>query len=242
MFQIIMGMLPELKKLALDPDRPGQPAVLRLGILIQAIDCENARIILDSGEVIHGDVILGCDGIKSLVRSYVLSDSTYRAVPSGLSAYRFLLGSTRVLADPDLAPFITDSGLSLVRDRDGNRSFICYPCRGLRELNCAVTVPDPLGNATESWRQDGDVNVMKDSLKDWAPRFRKLLSLADSCKLWQLRDQDPLPRWTCGRTIILGDAAHPMMPRRLYTLCRPDLYIMMYYRSRRRRVHSCRRC
>ena len=26
-------------------------------------------------------------------------------------------------------------------------------------------------------------------------------------------DQDPLPRWTFGRVTLLGDAAHPMVPR-----------------------------
>ncbi len=26
-------------------------------------------------------------------------------------------------------------------------------------------------------------------------------------------DQDPLPRWSFGRVTLLGDAAHPMVPR-----------------------------
>ena len=26
-------------------------------------------------------------------------------------------------------------------------------------------------------------------------------------------DQDPLPRWSHGRITLLGDAAHPMVPR-----------------------------
>ena len=30
--------------------------------------------------------------------------------------------------------------------------------------------------------------------------------------LWQLRDIDPLERWTSGRTILVGDAAHAMLP------------------------------
>jgi 2-polyprenyl-6-methoxyphenol hydroxylase-like FAD-dependent oxidoreductase len=27
--------------------------------------------------------------------------------------------------------------------------------------------------------------------------------------IWQMRDMDPLPHWVKGRTIIIGDAAHP---------------------------------
>ncbi|EIN09030.1 FAD/NAD(P)-binding domain-containing protein [Punctularia strigosozonata HHB-11173 SS5] len=202
----------QLKKLALDPDRPGAPADIRLGVRIRAIDCESATVTLESGEEFHGDVILGCDGLKSFVRSCILGDTKYRAEPSGLSAYRFLLNSKPILADPEIAPFVTDSCISLVREND--RTFVCYPCRGLTELNCVVVVPDLIGNATESWRQEGDLNEMKDSVKNWAPKFHKLLDLADSCKLWQLRDQDPLPYWTRGKAIVLGDAAHPMMPRK----------------------------
>lgn len=36
--------------------------------------------------------------------------------------------------------------------------------------------------------------------------------LATEIKLWQLRDQDPLPTWVRGRTVLVGDAAHAMTP------------------------------
>ena len=35
---------------------------------------------------------------------------------------------------------------------------------------------------------------------------------AENIKLWQLRDQDPLPTYIKGRTVIIGDAAHAMTP------------------------------
>jgi len=36
--------------------------------------------------------------------------------------------------------------------------------------------------------------------------------IAENIKLWQLRDQDPLPTYTLGRTVLIGDAAHAMTP------------------------------
>lgn len=35
---------------------------------------------------------------------------------------------------------------------------------------------------------------------------------AEDIQLWQLRDQDPLPTYIKGRTILIGDAAHAMTP------------------------------
>ena len=35
---------------------------------------------------------------------------------------------------------------------------------------------------------------------------------AETCFIWALFDRDPLPRWSIGRTTLLGDACHPMYP------------------------------
>jgi salicylate hydroxylase len=40
----------------------------------------------------------------------------------------------------------------------------------------------------------------------------QLCRLATDIKLWQLRDQDPLPTYVRGRTVLIGDAAHAMTP------------------------------
>jgi 2-polyprenyl-6-methoxyphenol hydroxylase-like FAD-dependent oxidoreductase len=34
-------------------------------------------------------------------------------------------------------------------------------------------------------------------------------SCSESVGLWQMRDMPPLPTWVHGRTILIGDAAHP---------------------------------
>lgn len=36
--------------------------------------------------------------------------------------------------------------------------------------------------------------------------------VADEVKLWELQDLEPLPTWTSGRAILIGDAAHAMTP------------------------------
>lgn len=39
-----------------------------------------------------------------------------------------------------------------------------------------------------------------------------LLDLAESWRCWSLQRLRPLPRWSDGRIVLLGDAAHPVLP------------------------------
>ena len=47
---------------------------------------------------------------------------------------------------------------------------------------------------------------------DWID-LKKFFSAADSILETAMVDRDPLPRWTFDRITLLGDAAHPMLPR-----------------------------
>jgi 2-polyprenyl-6-methoxyphenol hydroxylase-like FAD-dependent oxidoreductase len=40
-----------------------------------------------------------------------------------------------------------------------------------------------------------------------------MLAASDVILEFPMVDQDPLPRWSFGRVTVLGDAAHPMVPR-----------------------------
>jgi 2-polyprenyl-6-methoxyphenol hydroxylase-like FAD-dependent oxidoreductase len=56
--------------------------------------------------------------------------------------------------------------------------------------------------------------------KDFDPSLLALLDKAEaaSLKVWELLDMDVLPTWVDGRLALLGDAAHPFLPRRLPAL------------------------
>jgi hypothetical protein len=51
-----------------------------------------------------------------------------------------------------------------------------------------------------------------ESYKDFPDWCKRLFAHAPELGLWQLRDLDPLETWTKGRTIIIGDASHAMLP------------------------------
>ena len=86
-----------------------------------------------NGETIQGDVIIGADGIKSLVRAKTISEM-FNSAPSGHSAYRTLVPAGKIRSNDRL------EALGLMENRitvvDGDeRRIICYPCRDGSLLN-----------------------------------------------------------------------------------------------------------
>ncbi|KAK5113781.1 hypothetical protein LTR62_003165 [Meristemomyces frigidus] len=65
---------------------------------------------------------------------------------------------------------------------------------------------------TESWTAEGTREDLLRCFEDFGPCITALLKQAGNVRLWQLRDQDPLPTYVKGRTILVGDAAHAMTP------------------------------
>ena len=62
-------------------------------------------VTLASGEVLHGDVIIGADGIKSTLQKAVTGFDD-APIPTGDAAYRAIISTDSMLKDPDLSPFV----------------------------------------------------------------------------------------------------------------------------------------
>ncbi|KAJ9094993.1 hypothetical protein QFC21_005786 [Naganishia friedmannii] len=200
----------ELHRLATRPDGPGAPCKILLNSRVVTCDPEEGKVTLKDGTVMTADAIIGADGIRSAVRAAV--NPVFSSSPSSHSAYRFLVPMEKIKQHPDLVELGVTEALTMIDGVD--RRIIAYPCRNKTLLNFVVCLPDSELNeiSEEKWSAKGDRDALLKSFETFLPVHQKLLSQAEEIGLWQLRDQEPLNQWAKGRTLIVGDSAHAMLP------------------------------
>ena len=171
----------------------------RLVELADKGDSTEARF--DNGTRIVADVLVGADGIHSTVRAALFGEEA--PAFAGCVAYRGLVPVER----------IAGLGLEL-----GNQSWVgpgghlvhYFVSRG-RLLNFVGWTEHDSWNR-EDWTDRATIARALAAFADWHEQVRTIIAAAETCFIWALFDRDPLPRWSVGRTTLLGDACHPMYP------------------------------
>jgi len=158
---------------------------------------------------VQGRVAIACDGINSAVRKQFFPDEGEPRY-SGVNMWR---GVTR------WQPIL--SGASMIRAGWlSHGKMVIYPIRtagsdGLQLVNWVAEIETPTYRRRD-WNRKGELADFIGAFADWhfdwldVPAF---IRAADSVLEFPMVDQDPLPRWSFGRVTLLGDAAHPMVPR-----------------------------
>jgi 5-methylphenazine-1-carboxylate 1-monooxygenase len=158
----------------------------------------------------HGAIAIASDGIHSTIRKQLYPDEG-EPIYSGYNMWRGVTRWPRFL-----------SGASMVRAGWlATGKMVIYPIRndiddhGSQLVNWVAEIETPRHEARD-WNRRGALADFVGAFKDW--RFDWLdvpamIGAAEVILEFPMVDQDPLPRWSFGRVSLLGDAAHPMVPR-----------------------------
>lgn len=126
----------ELLRLATTDDRDGRPKVkLLLNTRVVGGGAKEGSVVLSDGSVKKADLIVAADGVHSVLKDVVLGYEAPRALPTGLSAFRFLIPTERFLDDPQLAEFLQSKckGPTIFADThevERERHMVWYGCQG----------------------------------------------------------------------------------------------------------------
>lgn len=155
------------------------------------------------GTSARGDVLVGADGLKSVVRAQIAGAAP--ATYTGDGAWRITVPTER-LPKPFLEPV-----MSVFMGPGGH--CVCYYLRSGALLNFVGCI-ETAEVSEESWTKKFPWETLKADLAGWHEAIQAIVDNADrdQCYRWSLHNRPPLRNWSTDRATILGDAAHPTLP------------------------------
>ena len=163
---------------------------------------ESSSVVLFSdGSSQTFDIVIGADGIHSVVRPCVGGVDKPRF--SGSAAYRALVPRSAV----------EDLPIDVTNRMGPDRHVVSYFIgRNRSHLNLVCISPEDSWES-ESWTEQGTMEDLYSRFEGWSFDFLSLLGRVEEPVFrWALYDRKPLEQWGIGTTTLLGDACHPMLP------------------------------
>jgi salicylate hydroxylase len=166
-------------------------------------DDAQATVLLADGRRFSGQALIGCDGIRSTVRTQMFGPGEPRK--TGRVAYRFLvpIEAAEPFMGAGTAGIYVGSNVALAR----------YMIRKGTVVNCVAFAHVPSVEG-EDWNNRATREELMALFEGWHPDVIGLAAAApiEQTARWALYDRDPLEIWTQGRVGLLGDAAHAVLP------------------------------
>jgi salicylate hydroxylase len=166
------------------------------------VSTEGTTVRLANGDSVTGDVLVGADGLKSVVRER-FEDVT--AHFTGHVAWRAV-----VPVDDDVRDVTEYPGIFIGPERMVTR----YPVRGGTLLNMVFFARQP-GWTDDGWQIPADPAELSETYAGWCEGVQGMIRAASRVPVfkWAINARGALPDWVIDDNVtLLGDAAHAMTP------------------------------
>lgn len=162
---------------------------------------DQVSLVTTDGMTYHGSALVGADGLHSRIRGQMLADGP--PLFSGYIAWRSLIDARHLLSSP-----CRESNVDIWL---GHKSHLVrYPLRGGKMINLIAIVAEPA--TANEWQSARETTAPPHTAGHWCPDVRKLFDLSESWHSWPLFDRPPISHFHEKNAILIGDAAHPVLP------------------------------
>jgi salicylate hydroxylase len=185
--EALLGVLPE--------------GMVQLGHKLETIEDKGGRSVLafTNGQTAEADLVVGADGIKSVVRERLFSNKV--PVFSGEHAYRV------VISADDAHGMVVDDNLRMYIGR-GTKVYL-LPLRHRNQMSFDVTALNPDG----TWAPTVTKEELLNTVEGFDERIVEIARGLDmnAVNIRAVYDIDPVDTWHTDSVVLMGDAAHSML-------------------------------
>ena len=192
---LVAGLLTTLDGLKSDVVQTGKTVTAYVNLK------NGVRVELQDGEKLKADLLVGADGIRSQIRTQMLGADAPRF--TGNVAWRAVVPIEKLgeHVPPPTGCIWAGAGKHAVTTRVKGGRFVNF-----------VGIVEQDDWREEGWKLEGSKEDALQDFGNWNPMLRKIIAESDMLYRWALFDRVPLNRWSDEQVVLLGDAAHPMLP------------------------------
>lgn len=181
--------------------------------LVDIEDAEDGRVVLEfaDGEKVVVDAVVGCDGIKSATRKYVMRNQSKIEEPKFTGTYAYRSFVPREVVCKHLGDELALNGQLYLGDHG---HIISYPVEHGDFVNLAAvrTADDMQWSSKENWLKPSSKEEVLYDFKGWGAGLIDLIADFGTRDKWGIFDLEHGSNYNYGRVCLLGDSAHAATP------------------------------